>query len=384
MLVPVGVADARGGGGSGSGGRGRQGQGAGAGPPDAVLRITYPMDLRPAPHGVPTWVFGTTELQLPLHEMRGAGSPDWSELHKLRSHVGILTPSGWSAHGFRNGGVHASRLRIVPHGVDPRIFRPASPARRRELRAARGWTGHAVFLTVGSRAGSKGIPDLIRAFRGVHEAHPHAKLVLKLADGVYNSSAGHGELRRSATLLASGAIEYVGESLSFSRMAELYQAADAYVSPYRGEGFNIPVLEAAACGLPVVVTRGGATEDYILDSFALRVSSELAEVSVGDGGDGASPRQGRHPAVGEAAARQMGRWLLPNPEHLRVQMVRAMHDEELVARARREAPKHVHSRFSWAAAVDRLVAALRESVQNSRRKRGAQRGEEDESETCIE
>ena len=44
---------------------------------------------------------------------------------------------------------------------------------------------------------------------------------------------------------------YVGDTLSFVQLAKLYQAADAYVSPYLAEGFNLPVLEAAACGLPV-------------------------------------------------------------------------------------------------------------------------------------
>jgi glycosyltransferase involved in cell wall biosynthesis len=35
-----------------------------------------------------------------------------------------------------------------------------------------------------------------------------------------------------------------------------------YVSPYRAEGFNLPVLEAMACGLRCVVTGGGATDDF--------------------------------------------------------------------------------------------------------------------------
>jgi glycosyltransferase involved in cell wall biosynthesis len=43
----------------------------------------------------------------------------------------------------------------------------------------------------------------------------------------------------------------------------LYNVADAYVTPYRAEGFNLPALEAQACGTPVVATRGGATDDFL-------------------------------------------------------------------------------------------------------------------------
>jgi glycosyltransferase involved in cell wall biosynthesis len=43
-------------------------------------------------------------------------------------------------------------------------------------------------------------------------------------------------------------LHYHGNTLSFGDMALMYQMADAYVSPYFSEGFNMPVLEAAACG----------------------------------------------------------------------------------------------------------------------------------------
>ena len=102
--------------------------------PDVILRVTFPMDLRPASRRVPTWVFGTTELLIPINAMHGSGSPPWSALARLDSFVGVVTPSRWSQRGFRRGGVAASRLRVVPHGVDPAVFRPASAARRMELR----------------------------------------------------------------------------------------------------------------------------------------------------------------------------------------------------------------------------------------------------------
>ena len=89
-------------------------------------------------------------------------------------------------------------------------------------------------------------------------------------------------------------------------------------------------------------------------SFALTVVSQEAEVSVGPGGVGSGN--------GGSSSRQTGRWLVPDVDHLRIQMQRIMHDDAFVARARREAPAHVHAHFSWAAAVERLVKALRDGI----------------------
>ena len=52
-----------------------------------------------------------------------------------------------------------------------------------------------------------------------------------------------------------GSISVISTSLDQAQLRALYGMADAYVSPYRAEGFNLPVLEAMACGLPVVATH---------------------------------------------------------------------------------------------------------------------------------
>src|SRR5258708_4140835 len=58
-------------------------------------------------------------------------------------------------------------------------------------------------------------------------------------------------------------IRYVDTAYRDADMARLFRTATALVHPYRGEGVALPVLEAMACGTPVVVTRGGATDDFV-------------------------------------------------------------------------------------------------------------------------
>src|SRR5439155_23180433 len=79
-------------------------------------------------------------------------------------------------------------------------------------------------------------------------------------------------------------LHYTGDTLHFAYMPTIYQLDDAYVSPYMAEGFNMPVLEAASCGCPVIVTAGGSTDDFTTDDFALRIESTLKVGLPGPGG----------------------------------------------------------------------------------------------------
>jgi len=66
----------------------------------------------------------------------------------------------------------------------------------------------------------------------------------------------------------------ISKNLTLKELSELYGSCDVYVSPYRAEGFNIPSLEAAACGIPVILTSGGSTDDYYHPSFALKIEGK--------------------------------------------------------------------------------------------------------------
>jgi len=69
-------------------------------------------------------------------------------------------------------------------------------------------------------------------------------------------------------------IVYLDQSLTDAELGALYRACDVFVSPYRGEGFSLPTLEALACGLPVIVTGGGATDDFCDEEISWRIASE--------------------------------------------------------------------------------------------------------------
>ena len=72
-------------------------------------------------------------------------------------------------------------------------------------------------------------------------------------------------------------IFFISRNMSLSTLNELYNISDCYISPYKAEGFNITPLEAAACGTPIIVTKGGSTDDYFDSNLGLQIDSELIQ-----------------------------------------------------------------------------------------------------------
>jgi glycosyltransferase involved in cell wall biosynthesis len=298
--------------------------------PDAVYRVGYPFDLSPSP-SPRTLVFATSEFGfLPDHAALPAGA--------LRDgRCMIVTPSRWSREGLLREGVRAARLEVVPHGADVRVFRPLPAEQRSAARAALGIDGF-LFLSVGALTFNKGIGLLLKAFAAVLERHPDARLTIKGMDALYRSREfiPHvtGELTAAERERVQARLTYIGDTYSARQLASLYQCADAYVSPYLAEGFNLPVLEASACGTLAICTEGGPTDDFTTGESALRVRSRRA----------AAPH---HPR---------GIVLQPDLDHLVARMLEAIEAPALRERARSAGPSHVAAGFTWQHAADRLLA----------------------------
>lgn len=259
------------------------------------------------------------------------------ETFNRRTNLGLLMPSNWVKKAFVEQGVNPTRMRDLGLGVDPAIYGPSDRLRdmvRQQIKL----DGFA-FLNVSGMWAAKGLIQLFQAATMLSTEGHKFRLILKGNDTVYNSKRQLRDLLAAfspatQTLLARH-ITYIGHEMSMLEMSGLYNAADAYVSPYWAEGFNMPVLEAIACGVPVLCTAGGSTDDF--------TSHDVA----------------RHIRATEVAM-PTGVVLQPDPHDLAQHMRDVMADASFRRSVRTAGPRHVANGHTWDILAGRLVELARE------------------------
>ncbi|MBK9249242.1 MAG: glycosyltransferase [Ignavibacteria bacterium] len=181
----------------------------------------------------------------------------------------IWTPSNYSRNAFIASGVDFNKVQIVPNGVDPTLFTPNGP--RLELSTKKRYK----FLFVGGTIYRKGIDILLKAYSTTFASHDDVCLIIKDmgGDSFYKGQTAEAMIEQIRRVDGAPEILYADAQMSEQDIAALYRTCDAFVSPYRGEGFSLPTLEAMACGLPVIVTDGGASDDFVDESVGWQITA---------------------------------------------------------------------------------------------------------------
>ena len=153
---------------------------------------------------------------------------------------------------------------IVGNGVDRTQFSPRPDGRENALRRRFGLSAGPVFLAIGGVEERKNTIAILRAFAEVRRTRGEARLVI--AGGA--SVLDHGEYQRrfaeawAASGLPAGAAIVTGP-MAQADMPALYRVADTLVFPSLNEGFGLVVIEAMACGRPVVAPKIAPFTDYL-------------------------------------------------------------------------------------------------------------------------
>ena len=183
-----------------------------------------------------------------------------------------------------------ARIAVIPNGVDLNKFRPAvSIVDRRALRSALGLDDHHQMVTmIGSVHPRKGSDLLLEAWVHLAKRFPDAHLFL-VGLRKYLGYPDLADFRRKIErlLAASGAAERVHFTGLVDNVPDYLRASDVFVFPSEREGMPNAVIEAMACGLPVVLTSfpglskefGKPGHEYLLvDRQALSIADSVAEV----------------------------------------------------------------------------------------------------------
>jgi FkbM family methyltransferase len=153
----------------------------------------------------------------------------------------------------------------VPHGIDTSVFKPGDRAAARERTGLPGdaFVVAIVSANVGKDGNRKAFAEQITAFAELRRRHDDALLVLHT--DVANQ-AGNDLRRLLERFLPEKSYIYTDQyayrrGIPPETVADIYRSADVLSNCSWGEGFGIPIVEAQACGTPVVVTDATAMSE---------------------------------------------------------------------------------------------------------------------------
>jgi glycosyltransferase involved in cell wall biosynthesis len=245
---------------------------------------------------------------------------------------GKLPVSGFCRSVLAQLGLPEHDCHVVPLGYSPEILEEGPP-QRRESRFR--------FLTVTNShdLGRYNTDAVIEAFDAAFEPGEDVALVVK----DYGAASGDATLRGRLARRGGGPrVDYLTEFTGKRELIRLYKSSDAFVSAHRGEGFAMKILDAMACGLPVITPLFGGPTEYCTAENCLPVAFSL--VPMGDCLDTRSLRITNDPLWAEADVESLRR-------QMRYAYDRREESSAVGARGRDE----VVGRYTWEQAARTLI-----------------------------
>jgi UDP-glucose:(heptosyl)LPS alpha-1,3-glucosyltransferase len=152
-------------------------------------------------------------------------------------------------------GIPREQIELIPNGVDVDRFTPVSPADRERIRASMGIkSGETVLLQVAHDHNLKGVPALLDAGARLFGRGQACRIM------VVGRKVSRRKLKRVQRLGITQSVDFFGKT---DDILPFYQMADVYVHATRYDACSLSVLEAMACGLPVITAQQNGAADLI-------------------------------------------------------------------------------------------------------------------------
>jgi len=249
--------------------------------------------------------------------------PEKSFLHRkwllrnLRSADHLVSTSGFMAQRTASLSAKLPPLTVVPFGVDTLMFSPASE---------RSNTGPCVIGTVKSLAPIYGIDVLIRAFAILVEQGQENVRLRIVGDGPDKADL----VQLAHTLGVAEQVDFVG-ALAHARVPEELRSMDIFVALSVSESFGVAIIEASACGLPVVVSNAGGLTEVV-----------------------------QHDTTGFVVPQA-------DPEAAAARLKELIASRELRQRMGKAGRAFVEANFTWGSCVDRQLEVFQQVIDDRRR-----------------
>ncbi|MEK6884710.1 MAG: glycosyltransferase [Nanoarchaeota archaeon] len=228
-----------------------------------------------------------------------------------------------------------NKLRIVPHGVNTEIFKPAQNLKKDYFTfvANKGWKG--------GWNDRGGLQYVFKAFKEEFNKSEKVKCLVKL-NNAYNSPFWNwrAELNKLGINPNGADILVNVDPLPYKGLLEIYNSGDCFVCPSRAESFGLTMAEAMACGLPVITTNYGGQTDFINNENGWLIG-------------------GKEEPANDDLIYEGVNWLTPNIEELRKTMRYCFNNQEEVKNKGKKALEKIKE-FTWEESAKKAYKCLQE------------------------
>jgi glycosyltransferase involved in cell wall biosynthesis len=261
----------------------------------------------------------------------------------LRDHADVVwVPSRWGQGILEANGIEGALIDVIPEGVAANTFHP-------HLRSALNRSGQPFrFLMVGKYEARKSYPEVLDAFKEAFGNSEAVELVVK-ADYFIDFERKREELEQRIAALGIANIKPLWGNWAKEHVVALYNCCDAFVLPSRAEAWGLPLLEAAAAGMPVIGTLYSGQSEFLplIDSSLLKVDFVLEPID--------DPEMHR---AWPSEDGDIGRWARPSVASLARCMIEMYGNYPRYLAQARTNSLALRERFSWDVAADRALGAL--------------------------
>ncbi|HIE29261.1 TPA: glycosyltransferase [Candidatus Poribacteria bacterium] len=252
----------------------------------------------------------------------------------------LWTCSQHCLNAFINVGLYKEKGYVVPRGIEKNKFNLNAPPK--ELPTKKKWK----FLFVGLPIVRKGLETLLEAYMEEFSAKEDVCLIVMTRswNKEYVAKCDE-EAKKSAKRNDYPEVIYIQEDLPQYEMPSYYTACDCYIHPAYAEAFGKTIIEAMACGLPVIVTRWGGPVD-----FCTRQNSFLLDYTFA-------------PAYNELRGFTLPEnalWAKPDKEQLRNYMRYVFEHQEVTKEMGLAAHEEITKNWTWIKAAQKAAQSIRE------------------------
>lgn len=162
------------------------------------------------------------------------------------------------------------KIKIISHGVNLDLFYPKETKRERfTFLCNKGWR---------NLEDRGGVQYAVKAYLEEFTNKDNVSLMLKL-----NPAYPIGDLNQMIKQLSPDRkdlpqIQVNINNVPYNKLVELYNQSDVFLAPTRSDAFNIPCLEALACGKPVITSSFGGQTDFVNNENGWIIDGDLTEV----------------------------------------------------------------------------------------------------------